>query len=1746
MKHSLFLLILLVFLSLLLPVANAEDAAEWMPDTNLRKAVKRSLDLAEDTELTTDDMADLVELKAAARGITDLTGLEHAVNMTTARLAGNDISDITVLSGLTGLEVLRLDSNQITDLTVLSNLTNLRELFIRNNGFTDVDPLLGLTNLRVLRISGNSLQQNAHLLSRLTGLTFIDITIPPPPNSAPVFTEDSSTTRSIAENTEVGVNIGSAISATDADDDTLTYTLGGIDASAFSLDPATGQLQTSDALDYEAKSTYTVTVSVSDGNGGSADISVTINVTDVDENRAPVFSDGSSTTRSIAENTEAGVNIGSAVSATDADDDTLTYTLGGIDASAFDIDTTSGQLQTSEALDHETKSSYTVTVSVSDDNGGSASITVTITITDVVETQQPQAQVAQEPEATEHLILLSHNATVRAGASVRVSATVVDAEDQVVMDATVTFGVSPDDGKASLNPTSALPGPFGAAFTTLTVGSDAATAYTLTATLEDGTSESGTITVQYPPVFTDGDSTTRSIAENTASGVNIGDPVSATDPNGDTLTYRLGGADAASFRIQSATGQLQTSAPLDYETQNTYTLEVTVSDGTLTDTIAVTIPVTNVNEAPVFNEGTATTRSTAENTASGVNIGDPILATDPDGDTLTYTLGGTDATSFRIDSTTGQLQTSAALNYETRTAYTVEVTVSDRDAEVEATAADTELIATITVTINVTDVNEPPVFSEGSATTRSVAENTTSGVNIGDPILAQPAHENTGTSHLDSVAPLTYSLGGTDAASFRIESATGQLQTSALLDYETQNAYTMDVIVSDGPLTATIAVTIHVTDVNEPPVFSEGTATTRSVVENTASGVNIGDPVLATDPDGDTLTYSLGGTDADSFRIESATGQLQTSASLDYETRTTYTVEVNVSDRDVAAPDPETKLMATIAVTIHVTNDNEAPTFNEGSATTRDIREGTASRTNIGEPILAMDPDGDTLMYSLGGTDANTFGINSASGQLQTKAFLDYETQSAYMVIISVFDGNGESATISVTINVTDINENQAIVFSDGSSTTRSIAENTAAGVAIGSAVSATHADNDSLTYTLSGTDAASFNIDSATGQLQTHAPLDYETQSSYAVLVSASDGELPSMIAVMIHVTNVNEPPAFLAETATQGVPRSKTANAAIGAPFTAIDPDANDILTYSLGTDADEASFTIESDTGQLRVGANTTFDYETKNTYTVVVKVTDTGNLSDTITITMNIIMGVCDRTPQVRDAIVAAVPGVTDCHYVTVEHLAAIQTLNIKKKSVTSLKPGDFAGLSAMKSLDLSGNRLWSLPADIFNGLSALEILNLNSNNLSSLPEDVFEDLGALKRLYIMMNRLSRLPADIFDGLEEVKWIWLSSNSLTSLPEDIFDGLSSVEAISLACNSLTGLPAGVFSGLSKLRQIHLDENQLVSLPATVFSGLSELRRLDLEENHLSSLPEGLLSGLSLWMLYLHDNALSSLPDGIFSGLSALRYIDLSGNTVDPLPLTIFLEKVEASKFKAVIPIGAPFDINLPIQITNGSIDDDLTTLTIPSGSVESSPVTVTRTADTTDPVTVNLGTLPSPPNAVSGPQHQGYKLVKSDDLPLTVLETVSAAPSLNGVLIDPTVLRTLEPTALERLLEDLIAENNGSLQYTQAIAVVESILDAMRPEKTQLLVNYPNPFNPETWIPYHLAKPANVQIVIYDTRGRVVRRLDLGYCRAGYYTSKSRAAHWDGRNDFGERVSSGVYFYQLQADNISALRKMLIVK
>ena len=136
--------------------------------------------------------------------------------------------------------------------------------------------------------------------------------------------------------------------------------------------------------------------------------------------------------------------------------------------------------------------------------------------------------------------------------------------------------------------------------------------------------------------------------------------------------------------------------------------------------------------------------------------------------------------------------------------------------------------------------------------------------------------------------------------------------------------------------------------------------------------------------------------------------------------------------------------------------------------------------------------------------------------------------------------------------------------------------------------------------------------------------------------------------------------------------------------------------------------------------------------------------------------------------------------------------------------------------------------------------------------------------------------------------------------------------------------------------------------------------------------------------------------------------------------------------------------------------------------------------------------------------------------------------------------------LTPATIQGWIDLAQVEDDGSAIFDLGIANLERLLQATVPEETKLLLNYPNPFNPETWIPYQLATATDVSVSIYSVNGTLVRTLALGHQAAGVYQSKSQAAYWDGRNELGERIASGVYFYTLTAGDFSATGKMLVRK
>ena len=297
------------------------------------------------------------------------------------------------------------------------------------------------------------------------------------------------------------------------------------------------------------------------------------------------------------------------------------------------------------------------------------------------------------------------------------------------------------------------------------------------------------------------------------------------------------------------------------------------------------------------------------------------------------------------------------------------------------------------------------------------------------------------------------------------------------------------------------------------------------------------------------------------------------------------------------------------------------------------------------------------------------------------------------------------------------------------------------------------------------------------------------------------------------------------------------------------------------------------------------------------------------------------GICDRTPQIRDAIMRELDDVDRCEDVTGEDLAGISgfsNTNLTNSGIESIQAGDFEGLVNLGLLNLSGNRIselppgvfdeftgellylaltgneiQSLPEGIFDGLPNLNGLWLDDNNLTSLPAGVFDEQSSLFGVWLDGNELTSLPAGVFDHNPALSKVYLDNNAIVELPDGVFDRTPDLSVLSLSGNSIVTLPEGVFDGLEDLEKLYLYDNAITVLPEDVFDGLAGLEALSLSGNSIAALSQDVFDGLTgfLWWLSLAGNDLTSLPEGVFDDLDKLRTLHLDDNSLVALPEGVF---------------------------------------------------------------------------------------------------------------------------------------------------------------------------------------------------------------------------------------------------------------
>ena len=954
------------------------------------------------------------------------------------------------------------------------------------------------------------------------------------PNSPPVITTTSPIT--VKEN-QTAV---ATLEATDSDNDPITgwSITGGADRALFSL-TNDGELSFRKASDYEnptdsgTDNTYQVEVTASDGTDDSDPLTLTVNVTDLNE--PPTFSEGTITTRTVAENSPESTQVGS-ITADDPEDDALVYELSGTGHENFTVDA-NGQITvaTNAVLDFETLPTYTLDLHVSDakDADGNSNsevddtITITINLTDVPPPPQmelPAFSAAGTADTTSMLILKWVAPTLLEGTP---SITGYEVQYREQEETNWIVHNFESDGSTSETTITGLasntyydaqvravnvegPGlwsPTSSAKTTeaaLTVAFSSATY-----TVDEG--EEATITVTVTPTA-DRDVTvtiTMTGAGATLSGL-----------TNEMLTIERG-ENSDSFTISAD----QDNDATDGEVVLTLS---TNADGVSVgnpSTTTVTIIDDEVPNSPPTFATTTVNRIIPENSPVGTLLGDPIAATDPEDDSLTYSLSGDGSEHFNVNNQ-GQITLRASLNHEDAPSYTLILSVSDGKDDISN--PDSETDATVTANVTVEDINEPP-GAPGDLSVSTNEDNPTSALDVN-----WNTPDTTGIPNVTGY-DVEYRAGDSGMwTAHEFESDDNTTETT-IPDLASNTTYQVQARAKNNEGEGQWAASSGVTEKARLTIaFSAATYTVDEGEEATITVI-----VTPTADRSVTVTVTMSGTGATLSGL--GTGDSLTIA------RGQNSASLTISgDEDNNATDGE--------VTLTLSTDDDGVTLGSPSTTTVTIEEPnnppvitTTSPITVKEnqtaiaTLEATDSDDDPITgWSItGGADSALFDLTT-NGVLTFNTAPDYENprdvgrDNSYEVEVTASDGTDDSDPLTLTVNVTNVNEPPT--FSEGISTTRTIAENSPGDTQVGDAFTADDPEDDTLAYNLSGTGHENFTVD-ANGQITvaTNAVLDFETQPTYSLELHVSDAkdadgntdsEVDHTITITINLTDVQPPP--------------------------------------------------------------------------------------------------------------------------------------------------------------------------------------------------------------------------------------------------------------------------------------------------------------------------------------------------------------------------------------------------------------------------------------------------------------------------------------------------------------------------------------------------------------------------------------------------------------------------------------------
>ena len=933
----------------------------------------------------------------------------------------------------------------------------------------------------------------------------------------------------------------------------------------FTIDEDSGQISLVGTLDYETATQHTVVLTATDfGNVSSSEHTLTINVINENDN-APIFT-MDPYRASVAENSDDGTSV-EVVEANDRDSGVLgdvTYSItSGNSNNNFAINSTSGMITVSGDIDREVVGEYRLTVRAQDGGNPARSdvSTVIITVLDVNDNspvfQRSSYSISVREDASVPLELLTLLATDADEAGTNYSAITYSIESgnvESVFDLSANTGVFRLVGELD--------------FETLE-------SYSLTVIATDGGSRTGNAVVMVTVIDVNdeapeisGDQTIP-LSEFTPIGDNV-TQFTATGEEGEILTFSIMPDNC--FDIDPTTGVVTLAASLDYETQQIFTAEVSVTDGLFSASATLTVNVVDENDnAPqITSIGPFTVE---EETPEGTLVG-TIIANDLDtvGDPLSFSFVGTKVLSyFTINSSTGEIFTADILDREALesvfpppgSSQTYRVNVSDG---VLSSFAD--------VTITLLDINDNSPIFNGLLTEYDVLENSAMGVEV---FVVTATDDDLGSN-----AIVSYSI---STSPFAIDTSTGSVTVAGVLDYEMATEHSVTITASDGTLSSNQNVTIRVVDVNDnAPVFSQDTYTAM-VVEHSSVNTVVSNATAIDDDSGvnGRVSYSLANTNT-FFSINPSSGEIVVIGDIDRETITQFTFTVVATD----GGNPAQRDTASVIVSVTDINDN-APTFQQSSYTVR-VREDAATSSEI-LTVLATDNDepgnpNSQIVYSFQPDNA-VFSI-SGSGVISLQATLDFENASSYSLVAVATDRgdpmmNGTTNVNIIVINVNDqppeFSGDQSINLSELTPVLDQIVR-----------FNATGEMGETLTYTLSGTQNGEFEINATTGIVTLVSSLDYETTQFYALNVTASDNLFTTSSTLNITVLDENDNTPQFDPVSTLQIDEEQPVATSVG-QVTASDADSgvNAELTYSFVQSSTQTYFTIDTSSGEITTASS-----------------------------------------------------------------------------------------------------------------------------------------------------------------------------------------------------------------------------------------------------------------------------------------------------------------------------------------------------------------------------------------------------------------------------------------------------------------------------------------------------------------------------------------------------------------------------